>query len=64
MSKRHQRVNRAVRLRRVGTEPMSPLLRAKVWFNQLRPYERICLRGWCLRAQTYQHRCHLHQVVR
>lgn len=40
---------------------MSLLLRAKTWFNQLAPYQRICLKGWCLRAQTYQHRCHQHQ---
>lgn len=31
-------------------------------YNQLFPYTRRCLAAWCWRVQTYQHRCHLHQV--
>ena len=34
---------------------------AKPRFNRRFPYHRLCLHRWCLRGQTYQHRCHRHQ---
>lgn len=36
----------------------------KHWFNGHFPYYRICIQRWCLRDQTYQHRCHLHQETK
>ena len=33
----------------------------KRWFNRRWPYYRLCLHRWCLRVQTYDHRCYRHQ---
>jgi len=33
----------------------------KLWFNQRFPYYRLCFHRWCLRFQTYDHRCERHQ---
>lgn len=33
----------------------------KAWFNRRFPWWRLCLKPWCLRGQTYQHRCERHQ---
>ena len=33
----------------------------KRWFNRRFPYYRLCGRRWCLRGQTYDHRCYRHQ---
>jgi hypothetical protein len=38
--------------------------RLKAAFNRRFPLYRICLYRWCLRGQTYQHRCHKHQEPR
>lgn len=32
----------------------------KLWFNANYPTHRVCLHPWCLRGQTYQYRCWLH----
>jgi hypothetical protein len=34
----------------------------KLWFNQRYPYYRLCFHRWCLRFQTYDHRCEKHQA--
>ena len=33
----------------------------KLWFNRRFPYYRLCFHRWCLRSQTYDHRCEKHQ---
>jgi len=39
---------------------MAVVLRVKRRLNGYFPYYRRCMRGWCLRGQTYNHRCYLH----
>lgn len=33
----------------------------RLW-NRTFPYYRLCGRRWCLRVQTYNHRCYCHQA--